>query len=79
MFVAGAKLSLAQLRKRAKDSVKQVSKVDDRDALDHLLSLLQYVGGDYNDPGTFEAMKQTLGDALHPAHCLAIPLMSPHI
>ncbi|MBU2724160.1 glucose-6-phosphate dehydrogenase, partial [Acidithiobacillus ferridurans] len=71
--VAGSKLSLAQLRKRAKDSIKQTGKIDDRDALEHLLSLLQYVGGDYNDLETFKALKQTLGDAQHPAHYLAIP------
>src|SRR5450759_719982 len=47
--VAGRKWSLAQLRKRATDSIKQTGKIDDRDALDHLLSLLQYVDGDYND------------------------------
>ena len=71
--VAGSKLSLAQLRKRAKDSIKQAGKIDDRDALDHLLSLLQYVDGDYNDLGTFKALKQALGDARRPAHYLAIP------
>ena len=42
-------------------------------ALRHLLSWLQYVGGDYNDPGTFTALKQALGDARRPAHYLAIP------
>ncbi|MDA8152963.1 MAG: glucose-6-phosphate dehydrogenase, partial [Acidithiobacillus sp.] len=71
--VAGSKLSLAQLHKRAKDSIKQAGKIDDRDALDHLLSLLKYVGGDYNDLETFKAMKQALGDARRPVHYLAIP------
>ncbi|MEP7153916.1 MAG: glucose-6-phosphate dehydrogenase [Nitrospira sp.] len=71
--VAAPKWSLAQLRKHATDSIKQTGKIDDRDALDHLLSLLQYVGGDYNDPGTFNALKQALGDAKRPAHYLAIP------
>jgi len=71
--VAASKWSLAQLRKRAKDSIKQAGKIDDRDALEHLLSLLQYVGGDYNEPSTFIALKQALGDARRPAHYLAIP------
>ena len=71
--VASSKLSIAQLRKRARDSIKQAGKIDDRDALDHLLSLLRYVGGDYNDPGTFTALGQTLADAVRPAHYLAIP------
>ncbi|MEO6147496.1 MAG: glucose-6-phosphate dehydrogenase [Sulfuriferula sp.] len=71
--VAGSKLSLAQFRKRVKDSLKQAGKLDDRDALEHMLSQLRYVGGDYNDPATFKALKQALGDASHPAHYLAIP------
>src|SRR5665647_1251196 len=71
--VAGRKWSPAQLRKQVKDSIKQAGKIEDRKALDHLLSLLRYVSGDYNDPGTFTALKQTLGDARRPAHYLAIP------
>ncbi len=71
--VAGSKLSLPQLRKRARDSIRQGGKIDDRDALDRLFSLLRYVGGDYHDPETFKALKQALGDARRPAHYLAIP------
>src|SRR5664279_2520119 len=71
--VAAPKWSQAQLRKQAEDSIKQAGKIDDRDALDHLLSLLLYVGGDYNDLDTFKALKQALGDARRPAHYLAIP------
>ncbi|MHB9102279.1 MAG: hypothetical protein ACYC2E_12275 [Sulfuricella sp.] len=32
-----AGFGLAQLRKRATDSIKQAGRIDDRDALDHLL------------------------------------------
>ncbi len=71
--VAASKLSLAQLYERVTDSISQVGKIDDRSALDHLLSQLSYVGGDYNDPGTFKQLKQALGDAQRPAHYLAIP------
>jgi glucose-6-phosphate 1-dehydrogenase len=71
--VAASQLSLVQLRKRATDSIRQSGKIDDRKALDHMLSLLCYVGGDYNDLATFNALKQTLGDAQRPAHYLAIP------
>ena len=71
--VASSKWSLAQLRKRARDSIKQAGRIDDRDALDHLLSLLRYVAGDYNDPATFTALGQVLADARRPAHYLAIP------
>jgi glucose-6-phosphate 1-dehydrogenase len=31
------------------------------------------VAGDYNDPATYKAIKEALGDAQHPAHYLAIP------
>ncbi len=71
--VAAPKWSLAQLRKHAAESIKQVGKVDDRHALDHLLSVLQYVSGDYNRPDTFQALRKTLGDVRRPAHYLAIP------
>ena len=71
--VASSKLSLAQLRKRVKDSIREAGKIDDRKALDHLLSLLQYVNGNYNDPATFMALNHALGTARRPAHYLAIP------
>ena len=73
--VAASKLSAAELHKRARDAIKKSGKIDDRPALDHLLSLLSYVSGDYNDPGTFKALKQTLGDDRRPAYYLAIPPM----
>lgn len=71
--VASSQLSQAELRKRATDSIKQAGKVDDSKALEHLLSLLSYVGGNYNDPATFTALQQALGVARCPAHYLAIP------
>jgi glucose-6-phosphate 1-dehydrogenase len=71
--VAAPQWSLAQLRKHATDSIKQAGRIDDRKAFDRLLSLLRYVGGDYNDPGTFRALEQALGAARRPAHYLAIP------
>jgi glucose-6-phosphate 1-dehydrogenase len=71
--VSAPKWGLTQLCKQATDSIKQAGRIDDRDALDHLHSLLQYVAGDYNDLGTFKALKQVLGDARCPTHYLAIP------
>ncbi len=59
--VAAPKWSLADLRDRVKDSITQSGGIDDRRALDHLLSLLGYVSGDYNDRGTFTAIKKALG------------------
>ena len=71
--VASSKLSDAQLRNRATDSIKQCGRIDDPRALHHLLSLLKYVSGDYKDLGTFDALKKALGAARHPTHYLAIP------
>jgi glucose-6-phosphate 1-dehydrogenase len=71
--VASSKWSLAQLRKRAEDGIRQSGGIDDRKALRRLLSQLRYVDGDYNDPGTFKALEQALGDARRPAYYLAIP------
>ncbi len=71
--VASSKWSLAQLRKRATDSIKASGGIADRRALHRLLSLLRYVDGDYNDPATYLALKKALGKARRPAHYLAIP------
>jgi glucose-6-phosphate 1-dehydrogenase len=71
--VAAPAWTPAQLRRQATDSIRQAGRIADRDALARLLSLLRYVGGDYNDPGTFRALKQALGNARRPAHYLAIP------
>jgi glucose-6-phosphate 1-dehydrogenase len=71
--VAFPKWTLAQVRNRVKDSIKKAGGVDNRSALDRLLSLLTYVSGDYNDGNTFTAIKKALGDARRPAHYLAIP------
>ena len=71
--VASTQWSQEQLRQRAMDSIQKSGTIDDRQALDHLLSLLRYVAGDYNDAGTFKALKQALGDVKRPAHYLAIP------
>jgi glucose-6-phosphate 1-dehydrogenase len=71
--VASSKWSLARLRSRATDSVKRSGGIDNQRALRHLLSLLQYVQGDYNDRDTFTAIREALGRARRPAHYLAIP------
>jgi len=71
--VASSKWNLARLRRRALDSIRRSGGVDSRSALRHLLSLLQYVQGDYNDRATFTAIRRALGSARRPAHYLAIP------
>jgi glucose-6-phosphate 1-dehydrogenase len=54
--VASSKWSLVQLRKHAEDGIRKSGRIDDQPALRRLLSLLRYVDGDYNDPGTFKAL-----------------------
>jgi glucose-6-phosphate 1-dehydrogenase len=71
--VAFPKWSLERLQRRVAHSIKQSGGIDNGRAFQHLLSLLNYVSGDYNDPGTFAAIKQALGKARRPAHYLAIP------
>jgi glucose-6-phosphate 1-dehydrogenase len=71
--VAFPKWSLERLRKRVMDSIKRSGGIDNRRALDRLLSRLKYVSGDYQAPGTFTAIKKELSSARRPAHYLAIP------
>jgi glucose-6-phosphate 1-dehydrogenase len=72
--VAYSSCDLDQLHARVRDSIAQDDGgIDDEQALQRLLGRLAYVDGDYNDPGTFSALKQALGDAGAPAFYLAIP------
>ncbi len=71
--VAAPDWTVDELRQHATESIRGAGDVDDEAALARLLSQLSYVGGDYNEPATFAALKRTLGDARHPAHYLAIP------
>jgi glucose-6-phosphate 1-dehydrogenase len=72
--VAHSQWDLSRLREHARDSIAQADDgIDDQDALDRLLSLLNYVDGDYNDAATFSALRQALTGARRPAHYLAIP------
>lgn len=72
--VAFPKWSLDRVHKRVTDSIRRSpGGIDNQRALHHLLSLIKYVSGDYNDPATFTAIKAVLGKARRPAHYLAIP------
>ena len=70
--VARSGWKLDQLRARARDSLEHHGGLDPA-AFDKLSGLLRYVGGDYNDPATFQAIRKELGSAQRPAHYLAIP------
>ena len=71
--VAKAGWNVDQLRARARESLDKHGGGADPAALDKLSSLLRYVDGDYNDPATFQSIRQELGAAQRPAHYLAIP------
>jgi glucose-6-phosphate 1-dehydrogenase len=70
--VAKAGWTLDQLKARAKESLEHHGGIN-QDAFDKLMSLLQYVDGDYNDLHTFEQLRNLLGNAQRPLHYLAIP------
>ncbi len=71
--IARAGRTDAHLKERVRDSVQEQGKNIDQEALAKLLNLLRYVGGDYQEPATFDLLKQKLGSAARPAHYLAIP------
>ena len=64
--------SLDQLRARAHDSLEKHGGVDPA-AFEKLSGLLGFVGGDYRDAATFQALRKQLNGARRPAHYLAIP------
>ena len=70
--VAKAGWNLDQLRARAHDSVEEHGGLHPA-AFEKLCGLLRYVDGDYQDPTTFQSLRQELGSAQRPAHYLAIP------
>jgi glucose-6-phosphate 1-dehydrogenase len=72
--VARSKWSPTEFRNRVTDSIaKSGSGIDDRRALNLLLSSLSYVAGDYGSESTFVELKNALSGARRPAHYLAIP------
>jgi glucose-6-phosphate 1-dehydrogenase len=70
--VAKSDWTLEQMRARARDSLATHGGVDEA-AFDKLVSLLQYVDGEYQDLATFQQLRKALSSAEHPAHYLAIP------
>ena len=64
--------NLDRFRARAHDSVQEHGGLDAA-AFAKLSSQLRYVGGDYSDPATFQALEGELQNAQHPAFYLAIP------
>ena len=59
--------SLDRLHKRVTDSIERSGGIDNKRAFKHLLSLLTYVSGDYENPDTFRAIGKALAATRHPA------------
>jgi glucose-6-phosphate 1-dehydrogenase len=70
--VARGGWNLEKLRERARESVERNANFD-RDAFEKFSRVLRYVGGDYDDPATYAALRKELGDAKRPVFYLAIP------
>jgi glucose-6-phosphate 1-dehydrogenase len=70
--VARSDYDLEQLRQRARQSVEKHGDVDPT-AFQKLCGLLRFVGGDYQDPGTYDRLKQELNGRERPLYYLAIP------
>jgi glucose-6-phosphate 1-dehydrogenase len=63
----------AELEARARASVEKHGGGVDPVAFPKLLELMRFVNGDYEDPATFERLREELGSATRPLHYLAIP------
>src|SRR6266853_6590653 len=70
--MARAGWTLDKLRERARESLEHNGGVD-ADAFVKLSARLKYDGGDYQDPATYERLRQALDGAARPLHYLAIP------
>jgi glucose-6-phosphate 1-dehydrogenase len=70
--VAKEDWKLEQLHARAKESLEEHGGIDPA-AFGRMVQLLRYVGGDYENPATFDALKRALGGARRAVHYLAIP------
>jgi glucose-6-phosphate 1-dehydrogenase len=70
--MARASWTLDKLRERARDSLEKSGGVDEA-AFSRLAGQLRYVGGDYDDPTTYERLRVALNGATRPLHYLAIP------
>jgi glucose-6-phosphate 1-dehydrogenase len=74
--VAKSGWTIEQLQARVRDSLAQHGGLDEK-AYAKLVQLMQYIGGDYQDPKTFEKLHHALGEARSPLHYLAIPRSCP--
>lgn len=64
--------SVKDLHERVRQSIERHGSFDAA-AYDKLISLMDFVNGDYNDVETFQLIRKKLGDATRPVYYLAIP------
>jgi glucose-6-phosphate 1-dehydrogenase len=64
---------LEWLKQRIHNSIEQFGGGVDPTVYAALCERLRFVSGDYQEYATFQRLRETLGDALHPVHYLAIP------
>lgn len=70
--VAGSDWDIKQLCERARASIEEHSKIDEK-AFAALCKRMRYIAGDYHDANVFKQLRETLGKARAPLHYLAIP------
>ena len=70
--IARADWNADRLRERMRDSLEHAGGVIEP-AFERLCANLQYIDGDYNDPATFDRLRQALQGKQRPLHYLAIP------
>jgi glucose-6-phosphate 1-dehydrogenase len=64
---------LEWLKERIHSSIQEFGGGVDPAVYATLVQRLRFVSGDYQDVSTFHQLRETLGDARHPVHYLAIP------
>jgi glucose-6-phosphate 1-dehydrogenase len=70
--VARGNWTVEQLRARARDSIAAHGDLDP-ETFSRFAARLHYVGGDYQDAATYDALRRTLGSVERPLFYLAIP------
>jgi glucose-6-phosphate 1-dehydrogenase len=65
--------SVDRVIERARDGIEKAQGRVNEKVFAKLARQLDYVGGDYREPATFERLKEHLGQASRPLHYLAIP------
>src|SRR5215475_15743531 len=70
--VARSAKNVEELRARARESLEKHGGLDPS-AFEKLAALLRYVRGDYNDPATFQSIRNEMAGAKKPAFYFAIP------